>query len=539
MESYDVHIIISNKLFPWKVNNNHWSIESYAKNSICLKSVVSNNGVKTSGLISKLLKKDGNFCGIYQKLKYTIAYVDKVRSYPLFYSIVDSNLYISDNAEKLAILDCKYNDSSILELQMSNFVSSSDTVYNNVYQIKPGEVLIYNKENSEFKKIKYHTYYSDIVFHQSKNELIKQHAHIINSIFKRLIENINRKNVLIPLSGGLDSRLVLCKLKSLGCKNIKTFSYGPVGNHDAKWAKKIAKYLDVPWIFVPYNKKNVLNFFWSEKRINYWKFAFNGVSVPFMVDEVAIDYLISEKYITDVENTIIINGQSGDFISGGHVFGYHLKEIDPNGIYNCKIIIDAIICKHYSLNNVLLKKYRGAISDKIMQELEVDKKSNFSGEELIKLYERWECEERQSKYVINGQRSYDFRNIGWHIPLWDSELMDFWSKMPYKYKVNQNLYKEYLEKENLYGLFKDFNPSIWNWQRSGMVVFPLAKLVGMFFGDNAKDKFYNIVKYFGRYQNHYIPFGFREHLRGIDEYNSPLGRYSKQLLKELIFKDKV
>jgi len=55
----------------------------------------------------------------------------------------------------------------------------------------------------------------------------------------------------------------------------------------------------------------------------------------------------------------------------------------------------------------------------------------------------------------------------------------------------------------------------------------------LLFGSDAKDNFYNIVKYFGRYQNHYLPFGFREHLKNINKYNSPLGRYSKQLLKEL------
>jgi len=484
-------------------------------------------------LVSWLSNKKGNFCGICNTSEYLISYVDRVRSYPLFYSIVNNKLYISDQANELATLNGKYDENSVLELQMSNFISGKKTIFKNVFQIKPGEVLIYNKTNAILKKIKYYSYYSDNIYNQSKEELIKQHSHIVNVIFSRLIEKINGKDVLIPLSAGLDSRLVLCKLKSLGCKNIKTFSYGPVGNHDAKWAEKIAKHLDVPWTFVPYSKENVLNFFWSKKRKDYWKFAFNGVSTPFMVDEIAIDYLISKRYISNVENTVIINGQSGDFISGGHVSGYHLKEIDPDKNYDVDIILNAIMSKHYSLNKILLKKHRNLILDKITKELGVDKGSNYKGEYLIKLYERWECEERQSKYVINGQRSYDYRNISWDLPLWDLEMMKFWAEVPYKYKINQNLYKEYLEQENLYGIFKDFNPSIWNWQRSGMIVFPIAKIVGLLFGSDAKDNFYNIVKYFGRYQNHYLPFGFREHLKNINKYNSPLGRYSKQLLKEL------
>jgi len=533
MKIYKVEVIITNQ-YARRIDGKDkgytdWSIRS----AIDLNSVIDNNEIVIEGLISKLLEKEGNFCGIHKTPEYTIAYVDRVRSYPLFYSMINNKLYISDRVEELAIFDDRYDDRSVIELQMSNFVSGKNTIFKNVFQIKPGEVLMYNKNNNEFKKIKYSCYFSESVFTQTKGELIKKHIHIVDSIFNRIIEKINGKDVLIPLSGGLDSRLVLCKLKSLGCKNIKTFSYGPVGNHDAKWAEKIAKHLDVPWTFVPYSKENVLNFFWSKKRKDYWKFAFNGVSTPFMVDEIAIDYLISKRYISNVENTVIINGQSGDFISGGHVSGYHLKEIDPDKNYDVDIILNAIMSKHYSLNKILLKKHRNLILDKITKELGVDKGSNYKGEYLIKLYERWECEERQSKYVINGQRSYDYRNISWDLPLWDLEMMKFWVEVPYKYKINQNLYKEYLEQENLYGIFKDFNPSIWNWQRSGMIVFPIAKIVGLLFGSDAKDNFYNIVKYFGRYQNHYLPFGFREHLKNINKYNSPLGRYSKQLLKEL------
>jgi asparagine synthase (glutamine-hydrolysing) len=518
----------------WEINKNNKGHTCYSVGgSINLDFIIDTNEIVVKNLISELLDKKVGFCGICETPKYTIAYVDRVRSYPLFYSIVNNELYISNRVEELEIFDYKYDDNSVTELQMSNFVSGKNTIFKNVFQIKPGEVLIYNKNNNVFEINKYYSYYSESNFSQNRCELIKQHSNIVNSIFNRLIEKIIGKDVLIPLSGGMDSRLILCKLKSLGCKNIKTFSYGPVGNHDAKWAKRIAKQLDVPWIFVPYNKNNVFNFFWSDNRKEYWKFAFNGVSIPFMVDEIAIDNLISNGYISDVENTVVINGQSGDFISGGHVTGYHLKEIDPEKNYNVDIILNAIIGKHYSLNAVLLEKYRKMILDRIIQELGVSKNHSYKGEHLIKLYERWECEERQSKCVINGQRSYDYHNIDWDLPLWDIEMMNFWSKIPYKYKINQNLYKEYLNQENLYGIFKDFNPSIWNWQRGGMMIFPIAKIVGLLFGHNAKVKFYNIFKYFGRYQNHYIPFGFREHLKNINEYNSPLGRYSKQLLTEL------
>ena len=112
-------------------------------------------------LVSWLSNKKGNFCGICNTSEYLISYVDRVRSYPLFYSIVNNKLYISDQANELATLNGKYDENSVLELQMSNFISGKKTIFKNVFQIKPGEVLIYNKTNAILKKIKYYSYYSD------------------------------------------------------------------------------------------------------------------------------------------------------------------------------------------------------------------------------------------------------------------------------------------------------------------------------------------------------------------------------------------
>ena len=45
---------------------------------------------------------------------------------------------------------------------------------------------------------------------------------------------------------------------------------------------------------------------------------------------------------------------------------------------------------------------------------------NFEEKDSRKLYERLEFINRQSKYVINGQRLYEFFGYEWRLPLWDS-----------------------------------------------------------------------------------------------------------------------
>ena len=43
----------------------------------------------------------------------------------------------------------------------------------------------------------------------------------------------------------------------------------------------------------------------------------------------------------------------------------------------------------------------------------------------LKVYEILEYENRQCKYVINGQRLYEYFKYEWRLPLWDNLYLDF------------------------------------------------------------------------------------------------------------------
>ena len=73
---------------------------------------------------------------------------------------------------------------------------------------------------------------------------------------------------------------------------------------------------------------------------------------------------------------------------------------------------------------------------------------------MADLYEKWEYEERQIKYVVNGQKTYDFWGVDWFLPLWDSEFVKFWTSVHKRHRYKQNLYKEYLSDWNYKNLFK-------------------------------------------------------------------------------------
>ena len=113
-----------------------------------------------------------------------------------------------------------------------------------------------------------------------------------------------------------------------------------------------------------------------------------------------------------------------------------------------KKLLNAHIDKHYSLWEILNTEYN---KDIVKKELYLQIKSELKNSKapIYGLIELLEYENRQTKYVVNSQRIYDFYNLSWLLPLWNEAFIKFWETVPLQYKSDQKLYKETLKTLNL------------------------------------------------------------------------------------------
>ena len=81
--------------------------------------------------------------------------------------------------------------------------------------------------------------------------------------------------------------------------------------------------------------------------------------------------------------------------------------------------------------------------------------NNVCKHSLYRIYENLEFTNRQCKYVINGQRLYEFFDYEWRLPLWDSLYLDFWNTVPIEEKLNQKLYKQTLHNTDWCGVWNN------------------------------------------------------------------------------------
>jgi asparagine synthase (glutamine-hydrolysing) len=455
-----------------------------------------------------------------------IAATDKVRSYPLFYTDATSPAVLSNSARTVLeqLPEPEIDSDSVVEFSMAGYVTGSATLFQELKQLQAGEMLVAEDREDSVQTYRYYRYLPRPVESLPLATWIDELATITEVIFKRLIESANGRLLLVPLSGGMDSRLIVCMLRHLGYGNVQTFSYGPEGNYEAKIARTVAKRVGYPWQFVQTTHTGFRKYFWSEKRREYWNFSDGLCAISNMQDIYPL-LMLREKSLPG--DAIVVNGQAGDFISGGHIPACLLRDGSR------ETLLDALLDKHFALRKSLrtptnLAAMEVRIKDSL-QEMEVAVGKSLP---TAALYESWEWQERQCKYVIGGQRIYDWLGMDWRLPLWDAEYLRFWSRVPFELKLDQRLYKEFLRSRDYCGLFQNFNPTVWRWPGSAMAVLPAAQLIGLLGGRRAKDRFYAHARYIGHYGPYYAPWGWRKFLKEAMDVRNALPFFTETWMEE-------
>ena len=482
----------------------------------------------------QILEFTGNYAFIIDSPHYIIACTDKIRSYPIFYAQTSDGFCISNSALDLqnnAKL-IEYDNDSVIEFQMSGFVTGSNTLYRGLHQLQGGEFLVFTKNNHNLLLEKHFTYFPSNLYELSEDDLLKKHDEAINLTFSKLVDSLDGAPVWVPLSGGLDSRLILAKMIELGYENLNTFTYGIPQLWEVKCAREIAKSAGIKWQFILYNPHEIKKTYHTVEREEYYRFGSGLCSVPFVNEYFALKYLIEKKVIPD--DAVIINGQSGDFLTGGHIPDG--LEKTKNTIVSFEYLVNLIIKKHFSLwLNLKSSDHSKVIEEKIGNILLPFITESMSLDMAAGAYELHEWQERQCKYVVNGQRAYDWFGFDWRLPLWSDELMEFWRDVPWRIKFGQRLYKKYLthyNPENLFNLEIKVNRNYCP---------PFLKLPSRIYTVLAKifdldADFFNrtIIKYFGAYAPYYPQRSFYAFLKDSRYHRNTVSYHSKILLDNVL-----
>jgi asparagine synthase (glutamine-hydrolysing) len=413
----------------------------------------------TKNIIQKIEKNDsdslkkylnslnGCFAIVIAHPNFIFASVDRIRSIPLFYSKTKKRCIVSDDANHIRVeIKPTMNEINAAEFLLTGFVTGQRTLFDDIFQLQVGEYLIYTKNSGTFEKDFYFRFHHQDFFDCSDEELIEKLDDVMISVFKRLIKTtVDRgKQIVVPLSGGLDSRLIVAMLKRLGVENVLCFTYGRKNDVEVQISKKVANTLGYEWHFVKYTRRMLYDMFHSKEMKMHQRYAGNFTSLPHIQDYFAVYYLKNKNIIS--KNSVIVPGHPG-MIYGGYfpeILKYYIN-LDIKNI--SKYCLD----RHYVIWKWSDKKLAEQFISNIRESIKLTCANDI--EDVAGFIDEFNFNERQAKYIINSVRAYEFLNFQWSLPLCDLSLVNFFLKVPYQQRIKKNLYIKYINGQ----YFKDVN----------------------------------------------------------------------------------
>lgn len=350
----------------------------------------------------KLTSLSGHFAVVIENNNNYLIAVDMVRTFPLFIFYKENKIILSD---EITNNNCSWNQQQSEYFKHFYCTLENETLLNEWQQLQASEYAVVNKHDLSFSIKTY--------FQHSKNEIKKPIAYYINKIRQlehNLIQNIQKitanKTILIPLSGGYDSRYLLAILKKNNFKHIECFTYGKKESYEVKTAQNVCEKLKVKWHFVEYTDA-LLNTFFTDDWNNYSNLNHHYSSLPHEQDFFALYYLKQQNLLP--ENAIILNGFCQDLHAGSIFESQKAKDI--------KSFIE-------NKNEIKIK--------------DINYENSWNG------YQEWFVKNRVSKFIINSVRVYEYFGLDFYLPFWHTDWINFWYEMPFDLRLNQQFYNEYL-----------------------------------------------------------------------------------------------
>jgi asparagine synthase (glutamine-hydrolysing) len=404
--------------------------------------------IVAEGLSVKMLSHlNGMFSFIYQTETEVFLYCDKSRFFPLFFRLLP-DLIICDEPE-LLIQDVDSIDIvAAEEFRCTGYTTGHDTLIEQIKQVPAGELVIIGHDHKikRFRVFSYKVSHAELL---QTNDPLNAMKLAIEKAAERFIRSIGDATPVIPLSGGYDSRLIACILKSYGYSNTICFTYG-LKSMDVEISEKVAQLLGFKWYYIDYahlpEEEGLLS---KQEFIAYYKYTSHLTSMFFLQEYPAVKFLKKNNLIP--ENSIFLPGHSGDLLGGSQFMKVFPVNIKHNQLVNL------ILQKKYT-NYPIMRSYAGLFKKRIADSLD-----DLGDSITYSMVEDWDIKEKIAKFIINSSQVYTFFGYRVSLLFWDEELVDFFRCLPpnnkrYKFLYDLCLKQNFFDKYGL-NFKKELSPA--------------------------------------------------------------------------------
>ncbi len=381
---------------------------------------------------------DGAFAVSVQTGQGQLLAVDPMGMFSFYFCRHKDQWHISDSATLLAERSGNkvQNRSALPEFRSAGFVLGRECLWNNVFRIQAGEVLLLANDGSLQGRWSQHFLPREFST-QGRKELYRTLCELLDGLSRRLTASLQGRTAVVPLSGGYDSRLIAAMLKRAGHQKVICFTYGRP-NAESRLSEKVAKKLGYPWIFVDYQVINPDKYLQERRFLQYIDYAGNATSMPFLQEYFACRHLRDNKLVPD--DSIFLPGHTGDYIAGSYVEKTIKRDRNESTRYG------RLVRNYFSFCR-LTKAEKELITERLQNWFQGQHfPAHADDPRYDVLTEEWDLKEKFAKFVFNAARVFPFFGYEFRLPLWDKQFRSFFRSLPFTYRAYKALYDEVLEK---------------------------------------------------------------------------------------------
>jgi len=484
--------------WPWKLQGsrpyNAWVAGVLADGEQILAAA---RGGDVDAMARALRAERGQFALIAEGERYVIAAADRVTSFPVFLREADGGVEVSADSSVWLRPDSRsdFDEEQARLFLMAGYCIGRGTLLKSVTRLLPGEIAIIDKATGKVSRQRHYRFEPTFDGVGDEAKWRERLDGALDQAIARFLEGTQGRRIWLGLSAGYDSRTLLGKLLQHGAKEIETFSYGTPGNMESRVARGLAQSVGVPWRFVATSGAADRRDFRHGGCTRYRLQGGGLHTIAAVTEFFALQKLVEAGELTG--DDVVTNGQTGDFLTGGH--------IPKNTPFTFEAVDRYILKKHLSLFTDMSEAFGEAGASRLMQGW---REAHLSGRGLegelavVSAYQSFEWQERQSRFILNQHRAHDYLGLAWRTPLWDADLMELYEKVPLALQRDQKLYLGYLKAWNYSGLFDRMRLPYEPWPRGGALIRTSARAAGLIGGARAKETVYAKLAYFGEY--HYL-----------------------------------
>jgi asparagine synthase (glutamine-hydrolysing) len=406
---------------------------------------------QSAGLIRQLgdflTALDGFFSFIWETEETIYLCTDRSRSRPIFYQFnPQSGWFISDRIETLK--RAGVDPISQEEFRCTGYVTGHATLDTAISQLEAGSVIALSRRGGIDRR-RYHDHFpkSVDVGNRTDVQALDELTAVVASVLDGVIEHAAGRQLVVPLSGGADSRAILAYLATQGYSNLLAFTFGTSHSSEVAVARQVAESLGVRWHNVTYSRAMWRGLFGDAGFLAYLQRVHSLVSVPNLQVYPAVKTLLQTGVIDS--SAIVLAGHSDLFAGGPWA---NDEQLSSNKAFDVPSAVEYLWKTHYRYRcpeTSLMGEVRHKLAEQVSDLWQRAPGSVNSRERWVATVDAWNHRERQAKFIGNSNRYFDVFGLEWWMPLWQEPFADFWRQVPLSWRIGKRLWRRWIDHQML------------------------------------------------------------------------------------------